>query len=126
MKYFIKIGVEYSIETDQILKKIYQDLKDKVLKNDNEIFVKEYEIPSYNYSKDRGIGLWWASGIEMEINRMMQQFDNKIFFTSYKDKYFFSNSKKEVNKKLKEELDREKFLKEISKPIRSRRTKHER
>ncbi len=55
-----------------------------MLKEDNTVFIKEYEIPSKNYSKDMNFDLWFASGIEMQLEQMMKQFDYKVFFTAIK------------------------------------------
>ena len=40
------------MNTEELLKQIYQDLKEEMLKNNGEIFIKKYEIPSINYSKN--------------------------------------------------------------------------
>ena len=90
--------------TEQIFTKIYTELKEEMLKEDNTIFVKEYEIPSKNYSKGVNFDLWFASGIEMQLYQMMKEFEDKVFFYSYKDKYFFSNSEQKAKEvMLKEE-----------------------
>lgn len=96
------------MQTEQIFKKIYQELKDEMLKNADVIFLKEYEIPSMNYSKNKNIeDMYWASGIKMELYKMMEQFENKVCFTSYKDKYFFSNSAVVVQNEMMSEIARE-------------------
>ena len=83
-------------DTKQILSKIYQELMVEVIKNKDEIFIKKYTIPSINYnsdSKDKS-RICFASDIEIELYQMMKQFDYKVFFSSYKDIYFFSNNAK--------------------------------
>lgn len=96
-----------NIKTEQIFKKIYQDLKEEILKKNKKIFIKEYEIPSKNYSNDMNSSLWWASGIAMELEQMMKQFDDKVFFYSYKDKYFFSNSEQKAKEIMSKEIEKE-------------------
>lgn len=88
-----------------------------MLTKDNKIFVKEYEIPSYNYNKNKRLGLWWASGIEMEIKQMLHQFDNKVFFKSYKDKYFFSNNEKKAKERRLQEVEKEILMEGYKKRI---------
>lgn len=51
--------------------------------------------------------LWWASGIEMELYQMMKYFDYKVYFSSYEDKYFFSNSEKKANEEMLLLLEKE-------------------
>ncbi len=97
----------YKEETEQIFKNIYKDLKEEMLKEDNTIFIKEYEIPSKNYSKDMNFDLWFASGIEMQLYKMMEQFDNKVFFYSYKDKYYFSNNEQRAKETMLKEVEKE-------------------
>lgn len=97
----------YKDETEQIFKNIYKDLKEEMLKEDNTIFIKEYEIPSKNYSKDMNFDLWFASGIEMQLYKMMEQFDNKVFFYSYKDKYYFSNNEQRAKETMLKEVEKE-------------------
>lgn len=92
--------------TGQVFKKIYEDLKEEMLKEDNKIFIKEYEIPSQNYS-DTNLGLWFASTIKMELKQIMKQFDYKVFFYSYKDKYFFSNSEQKAKETMLKEIQKE-------------------
>lgn len=79
--------------TEQILKKIYQELKKQIINNPNKIFFKEYIIPSINYKTNAQSteNLYFASGIDMELHKMMEYFDNKVCYASYKDRYFFSN-----------------------------------
>lgn len=89
------------------IKQIYEDLKEEVLKKDNQIFIKEYEIPSKNYSNNIKSDFLWASKIATEIEQMMKQFDNKVFCQSYKDKYFFSNNEQKVQEILSEEIEKE-------------------
>lgn len=93
--------------TEQIFTKIYTDLKEEILKEDNTVFIKEYEIPSKNYSKDMNFDLWFASGIEMQLYQMMKEFDDKIFFYSYKDKYFFSNNEEKAKEVMLKEIKKE-------------------
>lgn len=89
-----------------------------MLEKDNKIFVKEYEIPSYNYNKNGMLGLWWASGIETEIKQILNQLDNKVFFRSYRDKYFFSNSEKKAHERMLQEIEREILIEAYKKKIR--------
>lgn len=93
--------------TEQIFTKIYTDLKEEMLKEDNTVFIKEYEIPSKNYSKDMNFDLWFASGIEMQLYQMMKEFDDKVFFHSYKDKYFFSNNEEKAKETMLKEVEKE-------------------
>lgn len=88
--------------TNDMFRKIYTELKDQLIKNSNEIFLKEYEIPSINYNaEDTQLeDHYFTSGIEMELDRMLQHFDNKVFVLSYQDKYFFSNDEETVKKAL--------------------------
>lgn len=87
--------------TEQIFKKIYQELKEEMTSNSNKIFLKEYIIPSINYSKNQASeDMYFASGIEMELTRMMAHFNYEIYFSSYKDKYFFSNVDEIVKQKM--------------------------
>lgn len=99
---------EKNMETNKILKKIYEELKDKIEKNNNQIFLKEYTIPSinYNYKSEDTKDLFFASGIEMEIERMMILFENKIYYSNYEDKYFFSNNEETVKKKMLTEIEK--------------------
>ena len=101
--------------TTDIFRKIYQELKEEFTKENNN-FLKEYTIPSLNYQENNnGVSdLYFTSGIETELDRMMNFFENKVFYRSYKDKYFFSNNEeklrriilKETNKKLYKEIKR--------------------
>ena len=96
-------------KTEQIFSKIYQDLKEEISKNNGKIFLKEYTIPSINYNpqdKDRE-NMYFASGIEMELERIASFFENKVYYKSYKDKYFFSNDLKLVQEKILKELEKE-------------------
>ena len=92
------------MKTEEIFKQIYQDLKAEMSKNSNDIFLKEYTIPSINYSSDSE---YFASGIEMELEQMMSMFDYKIYYSSYKEKYFFSNSNEKAQGKMLEEIETE-------------------
>ena len=96
-------------ETKQIFSKIYQDLKEEMTNNNENTFLKEYTIPSINYNPDseNRDNMHFASGIEMELYQMMKQFDYKVYFSSYKDKYFFSNDLKLVQEKMLKELEKE-------------------
>lgn len=93
--------------TEQIFTKIYTDLKEEMLKEDNTVFIKEYEIPSKNYSKDMNFDLWFASGIEMQLHQMIKEFNYKVFFYSYKDKYFFSNNEEKAKEVMLKEIKKE-------------------
>ena len=93
--------------TEQIFTKIYTDLKEEMLKEDNTVFIRAYEIPSKNYSKDMNFDLWFASGIEMQLHQMMKEFDDKVFFYSYKDKYFFSNNEEKAKEVMLKEIKKE-------------------
>lgn len=88
--------------TEQIFKKIYNELKKQITDNPNKTFFKEYTIPSINYkSNNQDIeNLYFASGIEMELYKMMEYFENKVYFASYKDRYFFSNDDVTLQKNL--------------------------
>lgn len=96
-------------ETKQIFSKIYQDLKEEMTNNNENIFLKEYTIPSINYNPDseNRENMYFASGIEMELYQMMKQFDYKVYFSSYKDKYFFSNSPKKAEEAMLLETEKE-------------------
>ena len=93
--------------TNQIIKNIYQDLKQQLLDNQGDTFCKQYIIPSVNYnSKAENIeDLYFLSGIEMELEKMMTNFDNKVFWSRYKDQYFFSNNQQIVDKKMLEAIE---------------------
>lgn len=95
--------------TEQIFKKIYQDLKQEILKNNNKIFLKKYEIPSINFNSNSNDkeDMYFISGIEMELNRILNHFENKVFMARYKDTYFFSNDGELVKRKLIEEVDKD-------------------
>ena len=95
------------MKTSDMFKKIYMEIKEEMTKNANEIFLKEYEIPSINYHSEESEleDPYFASGIEMEIDRILQNFDYKVFVSSYQDKYFFSNDEETVNKALIKYLD---------------------
>lgn len=88
--------------TEQIFKKIYNELKKQITDNPNKTFFKKYTIPSINYkSNNQDIeNLYFASGIEMELYKMMEYFENKVYFASYKDRYFFSNDEVTLQKNL--------------------------
>lgn len=95
------------MKTSDMFKKIYMEIKEEMTKNANEIFLKEYNIPSINYHSEEieFEDPYFASGIEMEIDRILQNFDYKVFVSSYQDKYFFSNDEETVNKALIKCLD---------------------
>ena len=82
-----------SITTNDMFKKIYTELKEEISKNSKEVFVKEYYIPSINYNPDDKSILdhYFTSGIEMELDRIIKQLDNKVYYCNFKDKYYFSN-----------------------------------
>lgn len=96
------------MKAEEIFKQIYQDLKEKIESKDNETFIKEYTIPSINYSDNQNKeDLYFSSGIEMEIERILEQLQYKFFFSSYKDKYFFSNEQSIVQQKVLSEIEKE-------------------
>lgn len=106
------------LKTEEILKRIYEDLKTRILSNPNKKFLIEYKIPSINYNSDRNTeDMYFSSGIEMELERMMGQFDNKIHYASYQDRYLFSNDesklKREIHLVVEKETLREKFEQKI-------------
>lgn len=94
--------------TTDIFRKIYQDLKEEFTKENNNYFFKEYTIPSINYQENsKGVSdLYFTSEIEMEFDRMMNFFENKVFYRSYKDKYIFSNNEEVLKEKLLEKIDK--------------------
>lgn len=93
------------MKTEEILKQIYQELNKRMESKDNRIFVIEYTIPSVNYSENGNIeDMEFASGIKMELEKMTEHFKYEFYFSSYKDKYFFSNL---------EEIARQRMLREI-------------
>ncbi|MCI9366206.1 MAG: DUF3848 domain-containing protein [Clostridia bacterium] len=109
------------MKTEDIFKQIYKDLKDEMLKNNGEIFIKKYEIPSMTYSKiENTDDLWWASGIEMELYQMMKNFDYKVYFSSYKDKYFFGNNAEKVQETMLKEIENETLREQIDARIEAR------
>lgn len=83
------------MKTEEILREIYQELKKEMLENKGQIVKQIYTIPSVNYSDNSANveKLYFASEIEMELERMMEQFENKVFYANYKDEYFFSTDK---------------------------------
>ena len=95
------------MKTSDMFRKIYMEIKEEMTKNANKIFLKEYNIPSINYHSEEieFEDPYFASGIEMEIDRILQNFDYKVFVSSYQDKYFFSNDEETVNKALIKYLD---------------------
>ena len=97
------------MKTEEIFKQIYQDLKAEISKNSSDIFLKEYTIPSINYNKNNTDieNIYFASGIEMELEQMMSKFGYKIFYSCYKEKYFFSNDNDKVQDKMQEEIEKE-------------------
>lgn len=114
-------GAENNMKTEDIFKQIYQDLKEEMLKNNGNIFIKKYEIPSINYSKIEDTDdLWWASGIEMELHRMMENFDYKVYFSSYKDKYFFGNNAEKVQETMLKEVEKERLREQMETRIEAR------
>ena len=100
------------MKMEEIFKKIYQDLKEKIENKNNRTFVLEYTIPSINYSNiEDKKDLYFASGIEMEIERILEQLEHKFFYSSYKDKYFFSNEQSIVEQSVLYEINRENEIK---------------
>ncbi len=109
------------MKTEDVFKQIYKDLKNKMLKNNGEIFIKQYEIPSITYSKNENSDdLWWASGIEMELHQMMKNFNYKVYFSSYKDKYFFGNNAEKVQETMLKEIENETLREQIDARIEAR------
>ena len=106
---------EKTISTNDIFKRIYQELKEQINNQDGKKFIKEYYIPSINNSfEDKTVNdHYFVSGIEMELENMMSKFDYKIKYARYKDKYFFSNDEnvaqlqanKEIRKEYAEKID---------------------
>lgn len=94
------------MKTEQIFRKIYQELKEQI-SNNNDVFLKEYAIPSINYDPDNENidNKYFASGIVMELDRMMGFFENKIYYSSYKDKYFFSNNEEKTKERMLTEIN---------------------
>lgn len=92
--------------TNDLFKKIYRDLKAEISKDSKEIFVKEYYIPSINnHPNDKTISdHYFISGIEMELDKMMSYFQDKVFYTYHGDKYFFSNDENMAIKRMKQEI----------------------
>lgn len=107
------------MKTEEIFKKIYQDLKEEMINNDGNIFIKEYIIPNINYNSNNEEieNIYFATGIEMKLYQMMKQFDYKVYFSNYEDKYFFSNSEQKIQEKmlLKSEKETVKELQERQK-----------
>ena len=100
--------VKKNMNTEELLKQIYQDLKESLLRKDDRIFVTEYRIPSINYSENENTeDLYFVSGIKMELDRMMEQLDFEVYYSSYKDKYFFSNKESIVQAKQLQEIEME-------------------
>lgn len=101
--------------TNDIFKKIYQELKESlnIAKVDNKKFIVEYTIPSINYSpQDKSLeDHYFASGIEMELYRLLQNFNGEIDYYSYQDKYYFSNDKEMVKEHLQQQMILEDKLK---------------
>lgn len=100
---------EKAISTNDIFKRIYQELKEQINNQDGKKFIKEYYIPSINNSfEDKTVNdHYFISGIEMELENMMSKFDYKIKYARYKDKYFFSNDENvaqlQANKEIRKE-----------------------
>lgn len=103
---------EKTISTNDIFKRIYQELKEQINNQDGKKFIKEYYIPSINNSfEDKTVNdHYFISGIEMELENMMSKFDYKIKYARYKDKYFFSNDENvaqlQANKEIRKEYAR--------------------
>lgn len=100
---------EKTISTNDIFKRIYQELKEQINNQDGKKFIKEYYIPSINNSFEDKIvnDHYFISGIEMELENMMSKFDNKIKYARYKDKYFFSNDENVAQLQANKEIRRE-------------------
>lgn len=100
---------EKAISTNDIFKRIYQELKEQINNQDGKKFIKEYYIPSINNSfEDKTVNdHYFISGIEIELENMMSKFDYKIKYARYKDKYFFSNDENvaqlQANKEIRKE-----------------------
>lgn len=100
---------EKTISTNDILKRIYQELKEQINSQDGETFIKKYYIPSINNSfEDKTVNdYYFISDIEMELENMMSKFAYKIKYARYKDKYFFSNDENvaqlQANKEIRKE-----------------------
>ena len=92
--------------TNDMFKKIYQELKESWnnAKTNNEKFVATYIIPSINYSpKDESLeDHYFTSGIEMELYRLLQNFNGDIDYYSYQDTYYFSNDKELIREHLQQ------------------------
>ena len=96
------------MKTEEILKQIYQELNKIIESKDNRIFVMEYTIPSVNYNENGNIeDMSFASGIKMELEKMMEHFKYEFYFSSYKDKYFFSNVEEIARQKMLQEIETE-------------------
>ena len=95
--------------TEQKFKQIYQDLKNEIINNSNTIFLREYTSPSINYNINSE-NLYFISRIKIELYRMMEQFENKIYFARYKDQYFFSNDVVQLQKKMALEIKKQEKL----------------
>lgn len=101
--------------TNDMFKKIYQELKESWnnAKTNNEKFVATYTIPSINYSpKDESLeDHYFTSGIEMELYRLLQNFNGDIDYYSYQDTYYFSNDKELIKEHLQQQMDLDDKLK---------------
>lgn len=96
------------MKTEEIFEQIYQDLKEQIENKNNKNFIKEYTIPSINYSENHNNkDLYFISGIEMEIERILEQLEYKFYYSRYKDKYFFSNEQSTVQQKILSEIEKE-------------------
>lgn len=95
------------MKTSDLLKQIHKELQEELSKNKNKPFLKEYFIPTINYHKEDSTleDHYFASGIEMELAMIIDSLDNEIYFTTCKDKYFFSNKLSLVNKKMIEAVE---------------------
>lgn len=92
--------------TNDMFRKIYTELKEEFMKNSSTKFLKEYRIPSINFNPtDTTLSdHYFSSGINMEIERILEFFNYEIYHYSYQDKHFFSND---------EELVKQKWISEI-------------
>lgn len=102
------------METEKFLKQIYKDLMKQIEENKENVFIKEYTIPSQNYNPAKE-DLWFIEGIKESIKYMLEHFNNEVYFTSYKDKYFFSNSKEKAQEKMLNEVKKNEKIKKRQK-----------
>lgn len=82
--------------TNDVFKKIYKDIKENLIKcknSDEPFFLLNYVIPSINYNpEDKTLeDHYFTSGIEMELDKLLKNFNGEVEYWSYKDTYSFSN-----------------------------------